>query len=233
MHDGFTELLGRGNEEQIFPSVQWKTKILFLRRKTNSVELPDDLKKFYLMSDGLEIRWSVITSTKSKDFFRTSIKRSLLIVFFCVFVFLGSLPIYVGKMFLNSLSDLAKIGANSRHIVLEELNDFADDGKFQTDFFVSPNKNVSLRCCRNSEIQLDIVENIRNGSMRWKWTCLSYLSSGSLFWRRKILRRFFSQCLTKKESNSSFELKRCTILILLRLDWRPANLVFRSIVAIL
>ena len=43
-----------------------KVNVLDLFQQRNGCELPEDLKMFYLMSDGLEIRWSINPGSKSK-----------------------------------------------------------------------------------------------------------------------------------------------------------------------
>jgi tubulin polyglutamylase complex subunit 2 len=70
----------------------------------NECELPEDLKKFYTMSDGLEIRWSCKTGTNNV------------------------LPIFIGKIYINSLMDLTKITSlGSKTAIVDELNDFAEN----------------------------------------------------------------------------------------------------------
>ncbi|CAF3328913.1 unnamed protein product [Rotaria socialis] len=76
--------------------LQWEDK--------NECELPDDLKKFYAMSDGLDIRWSVKTGNNN------------------------TIPTFIGKMHINSLNDLTKIvTAGSKQTAVDELNDFSEN----------------------------------------------------------------------------------------------------------
>ncbi|CAF0856942.1 unnamed protein product [Didymodactylos carnosus] len=67
----------------------------------NSCHLPNDLKQFYLMSDGMEIKWLV----KAEN----------------------SAPVFIGKMFINGIIDLNRIGfsKNAKGITLDDLNDFS------------------------------------------------------------------------------------------------------------
>ncbi|CAF0752484.1 unnamed protein product [Rotaria sordida] len=77
----------------------------FLRwEEKNECELPDDLKKFYTMSDGLEIRWSIKTGNNTL------------------------IPTVIGKMHINSLNDLTRItSSGSKQTAVDELNDFAEN----------------------------------------------------------------------------------------------------------
>lgn len=76
--------------------IRWEEK--------NACELPEDLKKFYTMSDGLEIRWSCKTGANNV------------------------LPMYIGKMYINSLDDLNRISySGSKSSMIDELNDFAEN----------------------------------------------------------------------------------------------------------
>jgi len=70
----------------------------------NLCQLPDDLKKFYTMSDGLEIRWSSKAGNTN------------------------ALPMFIGKMYINSLNDLTRItSTGSKPMIVDELNDFAEN----------------------------------------------------------------------------------------------------------
>jgi len=83
--------------------IRWEEK--------NSCELPEDLKKFYAMSDGLEIRWSVKLGTKNV------------------------LPTFLGRMFINSINDLTKVtSTGAKQMAVDELNEFAaaDTPKFNS-----------------------------------------------------------------------------------------------------
>lgn len=78
--------------------------VLIRWEEKNACELPEDLKKFYTMSDGLEIRWSCKTGTNNV------------------------LPTYIGKIYINSLDDLTKItNSGSKSTMIDELNDFAEN----------------------------------------------------------------------------------------------------------
>ena len=72
------------------------------------------------MSDGLEIRWSIKTGSKSKRRAKATCAR------------LSSsdpLPTYLGKMFINPLNDLARITTSgSKQMAVDELNDFVENG---------------------------------------------------------------------------------------------------------
>ncbi|CAF0714587.1 unnamed protein product [Adineta steineri] len=83
--------------------VEWEEK--------NSCELPDDLKRFYIVSDGLEIRWS---------FKNTNTKLS---------------SAFIGKMYINSLNNLTRITTSGpKQMAIAELNDFfeKDTPRFNT-----------------------------------------------------------------------------------------------------
>ncbi|CAF1075785.1 unnamed protein product [Adineta ricciae] len=76
--------------------VQWEEK--------TSCELPGDMKRFYTISDGLEIRWSFKTEN-------TKLQTT-----------------FIGKMYINSLNDLNKIVlSGSKQMAVDELNDFAEN----------------------------------------------------------------------------------------------------------
>ncbi|CAF4313135.1 unnamed protein product [Rotaria sp. Silwood2] len=111
----------------------------FLRwEEKNECELPDDLKKFYTMSDGLEVRWSIKTG--------------------------NAIPTFIGKMYINSLNDLTRItSSGSKQTAVDELNDFAEndtprfnscawyifeldpcDGQGRVCLVYSPNRDVSI-----------------------------------------------------------------------------------------
>ncbi|CAF1084415.1 unnamed protein product [Rotaria sp. Silwood1] len=111
----------------------------FLRwEEKNECELPDDLKKFYTMSDGLEIRWSIKTG--------------------------NVIPTFIGKMYINSLNDLTRIiSSGSKQTTVDELNDFIEndtprfnscawyiyeldpcDGYGRVCLVYSPNRDVSI-----------------------------------------------------------------------------------------
>ncbi len=49
----------------------------------------------------------------------------------CFFLFEDVLPIFIGKMYINSLIDLTRITSNgSKPMIVDELNDFVDYGRW-------------------------------------------------------------------------------------------------------
>jgi hypothetical protein len=48
----------------------------------------------------------------------------------CFFLFEDVLPVFIGKMYINSLNDLTKIASTGpKGLIIDELNDFAENGK--------------------------------------------------------------------------------------------------------
>lgn len=66
-------------EEVRDKSIEPNHNIILLSSQKNGLELPDDLKKFYEMSDGIEIRWAAKMGNNSKHIF--NLNTDIVIIF--------------------------------------------------------------------------------------------------------------------------------------------------------